>query len=145
MDKITLLIATGLVGFAFTLVAEEPATQITIGNAELNWIVTDGSKFTFPEVRINGNGWLVMHPFAGGKPNGDIYVCATYVSDGTSQDVGITVDDNPMASDMYIVMLHRDVNEDQIFDFVFVGETGMVEDAAVFEGSLMIGHAYSSP
>ena len=30
-------------------------------------------------------------------------------------------------------------------DFVFVGDTGHVEDRAVFEGSKMIGHAWAAP
>ena len=45
---------------------------------------------------------------------------------------------------MFIVMLHRDVNENQVFDFVFVDERNVL-DKAVFEGNTMIGHAYPAP
>lgn len=125
-------------------------SEISVGNGEANWIITDGSSrdgatFVFPEVQINGNGWLVMHPFEDGKPNGDIYVGATYVSSGNNNNVEITLDHEPSSGDMYIVMLHRDVDEDQNFDFVFVGDTGQVEDKAVFEGTTMIGHPYPAP
>jgi len=127
----------------------EAAPQITIGNGEANWIITDGASrdgatFTFPEVQIDGNGWLVMHPFEDGKPNGKIYVGHTYLADGTSKDVEITVDNEPAPGEMFIVMLHRDVDEDKEFDFVFVNERE-VEDKAVFEGTTMIGHAYPAP
>ncbi len=123
---------------------------VTVGNGQANWIVTegasrDGATYRFPEVQIDGNGWLVMHPFENGKPNGDIYVGATYVPSGTNSDVAITINRTPTAGDMFIVMLHRDVDEDKKFDFVFVGDTGHVEDKAVFEGSTMVGHAYRTP
>lgn len=125
------------------------APQRTIGNGEANWIVTEGATrdeatFLFREVRIDGNGWLVMHPFKDGKPVGDIYVGATYLASGENRDVAITVDPVPSTGDMFIVMLHRDVNENQEFDFVFVDEINVL-DKAVFEGNKMIGHAFAAP
>ena len=127
-----------------------PQTPLrTMGNGEANWIVTDGATrnaatFSFREVRIDGNGWLVMHPFRDGKPVGDIYVGATYLTKGENRDVAITVDPVPGAGDMFIVMLHSDVNENQIFDFVFVDEINVL-DKAVFEGNKMIAHAFAAP
>lgn len=140
---------TLLMFFASQAVAEDRAAM-TMGNGTDNHILVegatrDGATFTFPEVKINGNGWLVMHPFEDGKPNGDIYVGASYVKDGVNEQVDISVEPSPNTGDMYIVMLHRDVDEDQQFDFVFVGDTGHVEDKAVFEGTKMIGQAYAAP
>ena len=119
------------------------------GNGDANWILTegatrDGATLTFEEVRIDGNGWLVMHPYEDGKPNGDIYVGATYITSGDNQNVEITVDPEPATGDMFIVMLHRDVNENQEFDFVFVDDVNVL-DKAVFEGRMMIGHAFETP
>ncbi|MFK7915222.1 MAG: hypothetical protein AB8B93_15020 [Pseudomonadales bacterium] len=130
--------------------APEPPPAMTMGNGAANWIITDGatrngSTFTFPEVQIDGPGWLVMHPFENGKPNGDIYVGASYLADGSHSAVDIEINREASAGDMFIVMLHSDVDQDQNFDFVFVGNTGQVEDKAVFEGSKMIGQAYRSP
>ena len=45
---------------------------------------------------------------------------------------------------MFIVMLHRDVNENQEFDFVFVDSVNVL-DKAVFEGCTMIAHAIPAP
>ena len=139
------VVFSGLVAFA-----EETSSAMAIGNGDRNWIklegaVRDGAKFTFREVNIAGNGWLVMHPFEAGKPNGDVVAGATFIDDGINRDVAITVDGTPATGDMFIVMLHRDVDEDGQFDFVFVGDTGHVEDRAVFEGTKMIGHAYAAP
>ncbi len=131
--------------------AEEAGqSEQSMGNGESNWIITegatrDGATLTFPEVHIDGNGWLVMHPFEDGKPNGNIYVGHTFVASGTSKDVQISVEPEPVTGDMFIVMLHRDVDEDKDFDFVFVDGGPHVEDKAVFEGTKMIGHAYAAP
>ena len=122
---------------------------VTLDNGESNWIIVDGTTrqdatFTFPEVQIEGNGWLVMHPFEDGKPNGDIYVGATYVSDGNNRDVAVTLEETPDQGEMFIVMLHRDVNENKEFDFVFVDSVNVL-DKAVFEGLTMIAHAIPAP
>ncbi len=123
--------------------------QISFGDGEHNWIVVDGVRrdgatFTFPKARIDGNGWLVLHPFENGKPNGMIYSGATYIADGENEDVAVKVDEMPAAGDRYLVMLHRDVNENRTFDFVFVDEHH-VEDRAVFEGTTMISHVFVAP
>jgi hypothetical protein len=82
---------TLLAGFALACAADPPppteAPAFTMGNGTANWIIIegatrDGSRFSFPEVQIAGNGWLVMHPFKDGKPVGDLYVGASYLADG---------------------------------------------------------------
>ena len=128
--------------------AEAPA-PFSMGNGEQNWIKTEsatrqGNTLTFREVHIDGNGWLVMHPFEDGAPNGDKYVAATYLESGTNEDVDIEVYKGVKTGEMFIVMLHRDLNENRIFDFVFVDEQNVM-DRAVFEGPRMIGHAIPAP
>ena len=123
--------------------------QITMGNGEANWIHTDGATldgatFVFPEVHIDGNGWLVMHPFENGKPNGNIVAGYSKISAGTSSDVSISVDPAPTKGDLFVVMLHSDANKNGEFDFVFINEREVV-DKAVFEGTTMIGHVYAAP
>ena len=142
-----------LVGLQTSSFAESPAPAeaptLTTGNGKANWIVTegatrDGATFSFREVRIDGTGWLVMHPFKDGKPVGKVYVGATYLEDGENRDVAITVDSLPEPGEMFIVMLHRDVNENKVFDFVFVDERNVL-DKAVFEGTKMIAHHFAAP
>ena len=128
---------------------ETQAPKIVMGNGEKNWIITEGATrddnvMTFPEVHIDGNGWLVIHPFEDGKPNGDKYVGSTYVKGGTNKDVDITVHKGLEQGEMFIVMLHRDVNENKVLDFVFVTDTAVM-DTAVFEGNTLIGHAIPAP
>ena len=42
-------------------------------------------------------------------------------------------------------MLHNDVDNDRVFDFVFVEDGINVEDRAVFEGMRMIAHIFEVP
>ena len=129
--------------------AEEVPAQVHMGNGRNSWIVTEGATregaiFTFPEVVIDQNGWLVMHPFENGKPKGEVYVGASYLAAGKHSDVTIAVESAPEPGDMFIVMLHYDVNDDQTFDFVFVDERNVL-DKAVFEGTKMIAHRFAAP
>jgi hypothetical protein len=127
----------------------DAAPQMSIGNGASNWITVedvsrDQSTLTFSEVQIDGNGWLVIHPFEDGAPNGDKYVASTYLEDGKNLNVSITVHKGLVAAEMFIVMLHRDGNENKVLDFVFVDEQNVM-DRAVFEGGTMIGHAIAAP
>lgn len=125
------------------------APAFTMGNGENNWINTnnvgrDGKVLTFSDVTISSNGWLVMHPFEDGKPNGDKYVAATFVESGTNSDVQIEVYKGIATGEQFIVMLHYDSNDNEIFDFVFVDDRNVM-DRAVFEGNKMIGHVFAAP
>jgi hypothetical protein len=129
--------------------AEEADTAFSMGNGDQNWIVTadatrEGNMLTFKEVHIQQSGWLVMHPFEDGKPNGDKYVAATYLTSGSNQNVAIEVYKGVETGEMFIVMLHKDSNENEIFDFVFVDDRNVM-DRAMFEGPKMIGHAFAAP
>lgn len=140
---------TALIAGLSAMVTLSVTAQISMGNGNDNWIMLDGASregatLTIPEVKIDGNGWLVLHPFEDGNPNGKIYVGHTYVPSGVSRQVEVTVDRPVKTGDMFIVMLHRDVNENQDFDFVFIEENKVI-DEAVFEGTVMIGHAYPAP
>lgn len=128
--------------------SEEPS-QIHMGNGRANWIVTEGATregaiFRFPEVVIDRNGWLVMHPFENGRPKGEVYVGARYLPKGSHEDVTIAIESAPEPGDMFIVMLHYDVNDDKNFDFVFVDERNVL-DKAVLEGNTMVAHPFPAP
>ena len=145
--RLIMLIAALVLPVASASAADSP--QMTMGNGDHNWIDVAGvtrndSVLNFPEVQINGNGWLVIHPFENGKPNGDKYVASTYLKDGKNTDVDIEVFKGLEKGEMFIVMLHRDVNENKVLDFVFVDDRNVM-DTAVFEGTKMIGHAIPAP
>ena len=142
------LLALTLIGAAAAAHAEEKAA-FSMGNGESNWITLEGvtrvdGTLTFTEIQIDGDGWLVIHPFEDGAPNGDKYTGATFLKDGTNADVGIEVYKGLTAGEKMIVMLHSDSNLNGIFDFVFIDERNVM-DRAVFEGSMMVGHVIPVP
>lgn len=125
------------------------AQGMSIGNGSANWIQTegmqrDGNVLKFAEVQIDGDGWLVIHPFQDGAPNGDRVVARTFLKSGTNTNVEIEVHKGLSSGEMMIVMLHKDSNNNGEFDFIFVDDRNVM-DLAVFEGSTMIGHALPAP
>jgi len=121
--------------------------QIVTGNGEHNYITLDGAfrtgdQFTFPEVTLSKDGFLVFHPFRDGAPVQTEYVAAKALPAGSHIDVTIDVTDNPQTGDMYIVMLHYDMNRDGVFDF---NDGVDVPDAPVFEGRTLVALRYETP
>lgn len=138
-------VLTLLIAFASSVAL----AQGGIGNGESNWITVEnikkqGNTLIFPEVQIEGDGWLVIHPFMNGAPNGDRVVGRTFLKAGTNSDVEIEIPKGIAVGEMMIVMLHSDSNQNGEFDFIFIDERNVM-DLAVFEGTTMIGHAIPAP
>lgn len=152
--------------------APPAAPQITLGNGERNAIETEGlaktesvtqfseyrvdgegiSAFrgdsvalTFPQVMIEKPGFLVAHPVMDGRPNGDVVSGFTYLDAGVNEDVTLRLNTPADAGRMFLVMLHSDVDNDRVLDFVFVEDGINVEDRAVFEGTTMVAHIVVVP
>ncbi len=148
------------------------APQITMGNGEANMIQVEGmtraegvthfsevrvdggevSAFrgdsvalTFPQVVIEKPGFIVLHPVMDGRPNGDVVSGFAYLNAGTNEDVTIRLDTPADAGRKFLVMLHSDVDNDRVLDFVFVEDGINVEDTAVFEGTHMVAHIFEVP
>lgn len=150
----------------------KPAPKITMGNGEKNAIQISGLKriagvtpfavqrndnglaqsfrgdstaLVFPEIVIEKAGFLVLHPIVDGKPNGDMVSAFTYLEAGQHKDVTIRIDHPADTGEKFMVMLHTDVNQDQVLDFVFVEDGVNVEDMAVFEGNKIIAQIFAIP
>jgi hypothetical protein len=148
--RITKLTAALTIGLSVNIGWQNAlAQEITTGNGQENWIAVDsmtrdGSTLTFSEIQIADSGWLVIHPFQNGAPNGDRVVGVTRLEAGINRDVSITVPKGLQSGEMMIVMLHSDSNHNGNFDFIFIDDRNVM-DLAVFEGSTLIGHAVPAP
>lgn len=154
MKQVLICALTGLfalTGCASTEADTEAAAAATpsieVGNGENNYIILDnvsrdGAQFVFETVAIDQPGWLVMHPFENGAPAQTVYVGARLLGAGTHKDVAITIDEAPQSGDMFVIMLHYDVNKDGIFDF---NDGVTVPDAPVFEGNRLIALRFAAP
>lgn len=159
-------------GCAMAQEAEAPAPQITMGNGQANMIEVEGltrtdgvthfsevrvdgdavstfradsTAITFPKVVIEKPGFLVLHPVMDGRPNGDMVSGFAYLEAGENEDVTIRMDHPADIGSKFLVMLHSDVDQDRVLDFVFVEDGINVEDTAVFEGTHMIAHIIAVP
>lgn len=148
------------------------APRITLGNGEFNSIQMEGLKrvggvtpfsferadgdqtssfrgdsaaLTFSEVVIAEPGFIVLHPVIDGRPNGDMVSGFAYLEAGTNTDVTVRIDHPADTGEKFLVMLHNDVDRDQVLDFVFVEDGINVEDTAVFEGTTMVAHIFAIP
>lgn len=120
-------------------------SQVRVDGDAMSSFRADSTAITFPEVTIERNGWVVLHPVIDGRPNGDMVSGFSYLETGTHQDVTIKIDHPADPGDKFLVMLHGDVDEDKVFDFVFVEDGINVEDTAIFEGTHMIAHIFAVP
>lgn len=123
----------------------ETFSEMRIDGANVSAFRGTSSSITFSGVTIEKAGWLVLHPVVDGRPNGDMVSGFAYLNAGQNEDVSIQIDHPATAGDKFLVMLHSDVDEDRVFDFVFVEDGINVEDSAVFEGSRMIAHVIEVP
>lgn len=124
----------------------EPPKLVT-GNGTANYILIEDvrrtrSTFVFSKVAIDQPGWLVLHPFRDGAPVPTEYVGATLLSKGVSTDVEITASGTVQADQMFVVMLHYDVNQDGVFDF---NDGITVPDVPVFESGTLIALRFAAP
>ena len=121
------------------------ASEVRIDGENVSTLRANTTAITFPEVTIEQAGWLVLHPVIDGRPDGDIVSGFAYLDPGKNEKVAVQIQHPAGAGDKFLVMLHGDVDEDRIFDFVFVEDGINVEDKAVFEGTRMIAHMISLP
>ena len=120
-------------------------SQVRVDGDAMSAFRADSTAITFPEVTIERNGWVVLHPVIDGRPNGDMVSGFSYLESGTHAVVTIKIDHPADPGDKFLVMLHGDVDEDKVFDFVFVEDGINVEDTAIFEGTHMIAHVFAVP
>ncbi|MEM8919246.1 MAG: hypothetical protein AAGE37_10335 [Pseudomonadota bacterium] len=124
---------------------ESVVSAVRVDGTNVSTLRANSTAVTFPEVMIEKPGWLVLHPVIDGRPDGDIVSGFAYLNAGRNANVDIRIHHPAGAGDKFLVMLHSDVDEDRIFDFVFVEDGINVEDTAVFEGTRMIAHLIALP
>ena len=120
-------------------------SEVRVNNGDVSTFRGDSVAINFPEVVIDQPGFIVLHPVMDGRPNGDVVAGFSYMNAGKNEDVTIQLNTPADAGRKFLVMLHNDVDNDRVLDFVFVEDGINVEDAAVFEGTHMIAHIFTVP
>ncbi len=99
---------------AVTALSANPALaghlNIDAENAEVN-----GTKITFPAVKIDKPGFVVIHAIKNGQPVIPSSIGHTMVEAGDSTDVVVEVDSTD--TEGYLAMLHYDTDGDGVYSF----------------------------
>ncbi|MEL6688228.1 MAG: hypothetical protein AAFP97_11495 [Pseudomonadota bacterium] len=120
-------------------------SEVRIDSGTVSTFRGDSVALNFPKVTIEKPGFIVLHPVMDGRPNGDVVSGFTYLNARTNHDVTVRLDTPADAGRKFLVMLHTDVDNDRVLDFVFIEDGINVEDTAVFEGTHMIAHIFAVP
>lgn len=120
-------------------------TELRVDGGDIMSFRADSHAITFPKVVIEQAGFVVLHPVIDGRPNGDMVSGFAYVDAGETENVTVRIDHPADPGTRFLVMLHTDVDQDRVLDFVFVEDGINVEDRAVFEGTRMIAHIIAVP
>lgn len=78
---------------------------------------SDGSTIVISSVTLPASGFVAVHSNLDGAP-GPVIGVSDLLSDGTSTDVTITLDQPLAATDMVFPMVHIDVDEDGVYTFM---------------------------
>lgn len=84
-------------------------------NIDAENAMMDGNTLTFPAVKIDKDGFVVIHAVRDGEVVLPGSVGHTMVKAGDSSDVVVEIDDSP--ADSYIAMLHYDTDGDGKYSF----------------------------
>lgn len=121
--------------------------DMTLGNGEANRIELEGARLygavlTIPKVFIDTDGFLVVHPVANGQFSHAEYLGATYIREGETRRVGVDLRPVAEPGDRLVIMLYRDTDRDQVFDFV----GGVTKpDAPLIEGNTLVALRWQVP
>ena len=119
--------------------------EVRLDGAQASTFRADSVTLTFPKIVNEYPSFLVLHPVMDGRPNGDMVSGFTYLPAGTHDNVKLPMDHPADSGRKFLVMLHKDVDDDRTLDFVFVEDGVNVEDTAVFEGTHMIAKIFAVP
>ncbi|MGJ3264584.1 MAG: DUF7282 domain-containing protein [Salinarimonas sp.] len=84
---------------------------------EADGVRVDGAMVTFPSVKIDEPGFLVLHAVVGGEVVVPASIGHVMVPAGTTADVTVTADYPLAAGEDYIAMLHYDTDGDGAYEF----------------------------
>jgi len=109
----TLLLATAA---AATIGVSAPAAADHL-NIDADGVMIDGAMVTFPLVKIDEPGFLVLHAVVDGEVVVPASIGHVMVPAGTTEGVTVTADYPLVDGEDYIAMLHYDTDGDGMYGF----------------------------
>jgi flagellar protein FlaJ len=111
--------ATILLGVAYVafVLLSSPVASMTVGSPT----ATDG-ELTVDSASLSGGGFVVVHAQ---DADGEVVGTSEYLAPGSHTDVTIELDNPPSDGETYVLVAHRDTNDNERLDYDFgaPGET----------------------
>lgn len=86
-------------------------------NIDVEGATIEDGAVVFPSVKIDKDGYVVIHAVENGEPVIPASIGHTAVSAGESENVAVEVEGGAMEGTDYVAMIHYETNDNGTYDF----------------------------
>ena len=86
-------------------------------NIDVEGATIEGNSVVFPSVKIDKDGYVVIHAVENGEPVIPASIGHTAVSAGDSENVSVEIEGGAMEGTDYVAMIHYETNDNDTYDF----------------------------
>ncbi|MCO6389375.1 hypothetical protein [Aliihoeflea sp. 40Bstr573] len=86
-------------------------------NIDVEGATIEGNSVVFPAVKIDKDGYVVIHAVEGGEPVIPASIGHTAVPAGDSENVSVEIEGGAMEGTDYVAMIHYETNDNDTYDF----------------------------
>lgn len=86
-------------------------------NIDVEGATIEGNSVVFPSVKIDKDGYVVIHAVENGEPVIPASIGHTAVSAGDSENVSVEIEGGAMEGTDYVAMIHYETNDNGTYDF----------------------------
>jgi hypothetical protein len=112
-------------------------------NIDAKGATIQGDTVVFPSVRVDKDGYVVVHAMKDGAPTVPASMGHTAVSAGTTENVVVAIEGGVMPGTEYVAMVHYETNGNGTYDYApgmtDVDTPGMKPDNTAYSQAFMTG------
>lgn len=86
-------------------------------NIDVEGAMIEGNSVVFPAVKIDKDGYVVIHAVEGGEAVIPASIGHTAVPAGDSENVSVEIEGGAMEGTDYVAMIHYETNDNDTYDF----------------------------
>lgn len=86
-------------------------------NIDVEGATIEGNSVVFPAVKIDKDGYVVIHAVESGEAVIPVSIGHTAVSAGDSENVSVEIEGGAMEGTDYVAMIHYETNDNDTYDF----------------------------
>lgn len=105
------------IALATTIAAIPAVAHADHLNIDVEGATIEGNSVVFPAVKIDKDGYVVIHAVENGEPIIPASVGHTAVPAGDSENVSVEIEGGAMEGTDYVAMIHYETNDNDTYDF----------------------------